>query len=419
MQLSARGARMARASGVTTILEDIAAARSSGGEWLNLSAGNPAAIPEVVSTWQRLEADALADDFADSSCQYGPTRGSDGLVDAIIRYFNNRFRWGIGRDNIVIGPGSQMLCFIATSVFTGPSSLGCRPLVLPCVPDYTGYQDLCLDDGSVVAIEPFVEIHDARHFSYAVNIAAVRQTPTIGMILLSSPCNPTGRCIAPSELSALVRLAKERDIPLVIDHAYGEPFPRIAEPSAEPLFHPNVLNCFTFSKAGLPGERIGFAIGPAEVVSPMVSFLAKSTLHAPRLIQAVTERALNTGEIDILTAKVINPYYRRKRLVAERLLQESLPEQVSWRLHSGQGGMFCWLWIDEEWFNDINFYGALKHKKVSIVPGRHFFTEPFATPFLADHAIRCIRLSLSAEEPVLAEGISTIAEALRETNRSL
>lgn len=410
---------MARASGVTTILEDIAAARSSGGEWLNLSAGNPAAIPEVVSSWQRLEADALADDFAGSSCQYGPTRGLDGLVDAIIRYFNNRFRWDIGPDNIIIGPGSQMLCFIATSVFTGSSSLGCRPLVLPCVPDYTGYQDLCLDDGNVVAIEPLVEIHDARHFSYAVNIAGLGEKPAIGMMLLSSPCNPTGRSIAPDELSALVRLAEERDIPLVIDHAYGEPFPRIAEPSAEPFSHPNVLNCFTFSKAGLPGERIGFAIGPAEVISPMVSFLAKSALHAPRLIQAVAERALNSGEIDILTAKVINPYYRRKRLVAESLLEESLPEQVSWRLHSGLGGMFCWLWIDEEWFSDINFYSALKHKKVSIVPGRHFFTKPLTTPFLADHATRCIRLSLSAEETVLAEGISRIAETLRETGRSL
>ncbi len=122
MQLSTWGTQMTRPSGVSSILADIATARSSGGEWLNLGGGNPARIPEAVSTWQRLEGEALAEDFGPASSSYGPARGSDALVEAIVRYLNGKYGWGITAENVVVGPGSQMLCFIATTLFTGPGA---------------------------------------------------------------------------------------------------------------------------------------------------------------------------------------------------------------------------------------------------------------------------------------------------------
>jgi valine--pyruvate aminotransferase len=415
MRLSDWGTKMAGLSGVRSILEDTAAAMNRpGGGWLNLSAGNPARIPEAIETWRRLKEDALRDCFVRSSCQYGPSRGTAGLVDAIVDYFNARYAWGIGRDNVLVGPGSQMLCFIATTIFTGPYSAERRRLVLPSVPDYPGYQCLSLQADGVAGVEPRVEIQGDRSFRYAFQMDALRRQPSLGMMLLSSPGNPTGRSITAGELAALVGVAEERDVPLVLDHAYGEPFPRIADVAVDPPRHANVINCFTLSKAGLPGERIGFAIGPAESIGAMVSFTANSTLHAPQPVQAVLERALNSGELDALTGKVIRPYYRNKRLVAESLLHEFLPDSVDWRLHSSEGGLFCWLWIDHDWFDDMTAYNALKRRKVFVVPGRHFFVAPFGSGSLATHSTRCIRLSLSAEEPVIAEGIRRIAEVLTE-----
>lgn len=420
MELSNWGAKMAGLSGIRSILEDIAeaAADASGGEWLNLSPGNPARIPEVVETWRRLERDALADAFVDHSCQYGPSRGTDSLVDAIVRYFNARYGWRIRAENVLVGAGCQHLCFIATTIFTGPRAGGNKQLVLPSVPDYTGYQGLCLEPGGIVGVEPRVELQQGRYFRYAVDVDAVRLQESMGMLLLSSPGNPTCRSIEADELGALIEISEERDIPLVIDHAYGEPFPGIADVAVDPPLHPNVINCFTFSKAGLPGERLGFAIGPAEAVSAMMSFTANTTLHAPQLVQAVAERAMNSGELDTLTTRVIKPYYRAKRQVAEKLLHACLPDSVNWRLHTSEGGMFCWLWIDHDWFDDLKIYDALKRVKVFIVPGRHFFVEPLTTPFLAQHGTRCIRLSLSADESTIVEGIGRIAEELQEQSRA-
>jgi valine--pyruvate aminotransferase len=420
MELSRWGVKMAGMSGIRSILEDIAlsAADSSGETWINLSPGNPARIPEAVETWRRIEGDALQSSFTEASCQYGPSRGANALVDALVRYFNAKYGWDISARNVVVGPGCQMLCFIAATIFTGPSAAGRKRLILPSVPDYTGYQGLCLEEGTIAGLEPRLEFQGDRYFRYAFETDRLWHEDSIGMLLLSSPCNPTGRSVEAGELAALISFVAERDIPLVIDHAYGEPFPGVAAAAVDPPLHPNVINCFTLSKAGLPGERIGFAIGPADTISAMVSFTANSNLHAPQLVQAVLERALNSGDLDDLTAKVIRPYYRQKRLVAEQLLHDCLPESVNWRLHSSEGGMFCWLWIDHPWFNDLELYNALKRKKVFIVPGRNFFVGPLTTPFLATHGTKCIRLSLSAEESVIAEGIGRVAEALDEARRA-
>ena len=76
---------MASMSGLRSIMEDIATstAGSDAGEWLNLSIGNPASIPEVMQAWQELTEEALAKNFGEASCNYGPSRGAASLVLAI------------------------------------------------------------------------------------------------------------------------------------------------------------------------------------------------------------------------------------------------------------------------------------------------------------------------------------------------
>lgn len=414
MQLSLQGSWMARPSGISLILDDIARAVASGGDWLNLSAGNPARIPEVTRFWQQQYEGAVARDFAGTCCQYGPARGSDHLVDAIVSYFRQRYQWEICADNVIVGPGSQLLCFIAAAAFTGRSGHTSRPIVLPSVPEYTGYQGLPLGDGGVLGTDSTIEQLGQRRFRYVLDVDAVRRQQQMGMLLLSSPANPTGRDISADEQSALADIAAERDIPLVIDHAYGQPFPLISDCATPPVFHPHVINCFTFSKIGIPGERLGFAIGPPAAIAAMVAFLANCALHAPRLPQAVATRALESGQLDALARTFITPYYRAKRLLAEDLLGQYLPASVSWHLHSGAGGMFCWLWIDEPWFDDLEFTGALRRRKVLVVPGRYFFVPDRHSPARQAHETQCFRISLSVDDAAMAEGIRQIGAALRE-----
>jgi valine--pyruvate aminotransferase len=115
-----------------------------------------------------------------------------------------------------------------------------------------------------------------------------------------------------------------------------------------------------------------------------------------------------------ITRTFITPYYAEKKRFAEELFSELMPTDIDWRMHSGVGGMFCWLWVDHDWFDDTVLYSRLKERWVFVVPGRHFFVDPLSTPGLEGHGTRCFRISLSAEEKVIAEGIQRVAVVLRE-----
>lgn len=407
---------MSDMSGLRSIMEDVATSTASGAsDWLNLSIGNPAQIKEVLDAWKDLTATVVAEDYASTTSRYGPSRGMPAMVDEIVAHFNARYGWGITADNVVVGPGSQMLFFIATALFAGQAADGSlQRVVLPMTPDYAGYLGLSMDPDGVTGIAPEVELTGDRSFRYAFDFDAVERCPEVGMLLLSSPSNPTGRSIDGDELARLVDVARRRDVPLIVDHAYGAPFPRVAASRVAPQWDEHLINCFTLSKAGLPAERIGFAIGPSRYIRAMVSFMANSVLHAPQLVQLVAARAMSSGLLDRLATSAISPFYRARRLYAERLLADLLPDSVAWRLHEGEGGMFCWLWIDHDWFDDMALYQLMKTKKVFVVPGRHFFGKPMP----ASHATRCFRISLTPEEPVIAEGVARIAEGLLELRRS-
>lgn len=354
--------------------------------------------------------------YTDISCRYGPSRGLPRLVSAIASYFNRHYGWDIGPQNVVVGPGSQLLCFMAAAMFTGPGHGRDARLVLPMTPDYTGYQGLSMAVGAVSGVDPLLVAEGERAFRYDLDLAAVRERTDAGMLLLSSPSNPAGRCLSTAERDGLIEVAGDLGVPLMIDHAYGYPFPGITEVPAAPVWHDHVINSFSLSKAGLPGERLGFVIAPERYATPLVSFVANSTLHAPQLVQTTVARALEEDAIDAVVAASITPFYAERRKYLESLLASALPSGIAWRIHASEGGMFTWLWVDEDWFEDIRLYQLLKERGVFIVPGRHFFTDPERDRPLGRHLRQCVRISMTPDPEDLTTGVALIAEALADMN---
>ncbi|WP_426374279.1 aminotransferase class I/II-fold pyridoxal phosphate-dependent enzyme [Rhodococcoides fascians] len=415
MRLSDRGEKMSQLSGIREILQDIALATAGDdrNEWVDLGAGSPARIPEVLSAVTGFARTAVELDLDSSSTAYGPSRGSSVLLDAIIEYFSSRFGWSLDRSNIVVGPGSQMLLFAATTVFTGPGPDGHKVLVLPCLPDYTGYQGLELDVNGVVGVAPEVCLLSNNMFRYALDTDAVNARTDVGALLLSDPRNPTGDSLTATEFDELLRIAETKKVPLLVDHAYGEPFPKVAGSRALPRWHPNVVHFFTFSKFGIPGERLGFAIGPSPLIEPLCAFVSNTVLHGPQLFQAATARALRDGSVDDVVRDRITPHYEQKRRDAEALLHDAFDDEFDWRLHVSEGGMFCWLWIREPWFQVGEFYQLLKTYKVCVVPGNNFFVLGDSSDVANDHAHQCVRISLSRDVDTIARGIGLMVVALR------
>ncbi|MGV9251419.1 valine--pyruvate transaminase [Streptomyces sp. NPDC003697] len=416
MRLSPIGTRMAGMSGLRSIMEDVASTMAGTAEedWINLGIGNPAAIPEAGDMWRQALSHALAEDFDRAVGRYGPSRGSTVLIDAVVGYFNRVYGWDLTPQNVVVGPGSQMVCFAAAALFVGPGPDGMRRLVMPMVPDYTGYQGLCMHEDSIAGVPPRITLEAEHRFSYSLDLDALDRRDDLGMLLISSPGNPTGRAVTRTELDGLIAVAERHDVPLVVDHAYGAPFPRIGEVHVDPVRHRNVINCFSFSKAGLPGERIGFATGDPDRIGALAAFMSNSVLHAPQLPQAAVAAALRDGRLDRVTRDAITPHYRHKRRFMEEVLAEQLPPGLNWRVHSGSGGMFTWLWVDHPWFDDIDVYRRLKERQVFVVPGRYFFVDAPSTGLPGGHATRCLRLSLSAPEKTIVDGVTRLADTLSD-----
>ena len=111
-----------------------------------------------------------------------------------------------------------------------------------------------------------------------------------GFVLFSRPCNPTGNVLTDDEVNRIIQLAAA--VPVFIDSAYAPPFPALNFTEMTPVLAPNVVHCISLSKAGLPGERVGIAIGDAATIRVLEAFQTNLCIHSSRYGQAIAARAI-------------------------------------------------------------------------------------------------------------------------------
>jgi valine--pyruvate aminotransferase len=404
------GEKMSRLSGVRTINKDTmdALRAEDADRWVNLGGGNPVVLPEAEEMWRRYTRELLdSSEFGDVVCRYGASQGYEPLVEAVVELFNSRYGWGITRRNVLVTPGSQALIFFALNSFGGTDAAGkTRSIVLPVSPEYTGYGGAAMNADALKAYKPSLDILGPHRFKYRPDFERLEIDGAVGAVLFSRPSNPTGNVISDAEAREIVDLAAARGVPVLIDSAYAVPFPNLVFTEMTPVFGENVIHCMSLSKAGLPGERVGIAIGDESYLSVLEPFQANANIHASRYGQAIAARAIESGELVRLSEAVIKPHYERKFALLEAALDREMPKEVPWYLHAGDGGMFAWLWLRDLPVPDTQLYEGLKQRRVIVVPGSFFFPgldETWA------HKHQCLRLSLTATEKELEAGVATIA----------
>lgn len=408
-KLSAHGTRMSRLTGVRAIMQDITQtlAASPNDPWINLSPGNPVILPAVEAMWRKHTRELTdSGDFGEAVCRYGETQGWRPLIDAIVNLFNSRYGWGLRPENVLITPGSQSLLFAAANSFCGYDTNGSlRKLLLPLSPDYTGYDGICLNEEALVSVAPDIEIVDEHTFKYRVDFDKLRIDRATGMVVFSRPCNPSGNVIRDDEVEKIIALAARHDVPVFIDAAYGPPFPNLAFAEIQPFRGDNVVYGMSLSKAGLPGERIGIAIGPSRYLDVVRAFLANAVLHSSRFGQAIAARAIDSGDLVRVSESSIGPYYRKQFELLRGLLLRAMPN-AEWYLHKFEGALFAWLWLKDLPISDIELYNEIKKERVFVVPGSFFF------PGIDNrwkHKQECVRISLTANDEEIAKGAAAIA----------
>ena len=225
------GKRFSRESGITNLMADLGKANhSKDPDIVMLGGGNPAIISvahdKFVDELQKLIVDSGIDQMIGF---YDGPQGSEEFIGVLVSMLNDHYDWNLDEKNIAITNGSQSSFFSLFNLYAGEMSDGShKKILLPIVPEYIGYADQGLSDDMFVSIKPQIKMLDDKQFKYQINfeeLIAVLKSSNIGAICISRPTNPTGNVITDVELNQLDLIAQEYGVPLIIDNAYGQPFP--------------------------------------------------------------------------------------------------------------------------------------------------------------------------------------------------
>jgi 2-aminoadipate transaminase len=190
--------------------------------------------------------------------------------------------------------------------------------------------------------------------------------------------NPTGISMSIEKRKALLDLSYRYDIPIVEDSPYrslryyGNNIPSIYELDQNQNGN-HVIGVYTFSKLFCPGMRVGFNIGPKDVIEKMTNIKEGSTLNTPKYNQDMCTAFLQKMDWKNHLEKC-RIYYREKLEIFLNTLQDHFPEGLGITWTKPEGGLFLWATVPEGIDTLELFHEAIKFK-VAFVPGEVFYGE--------------------------------------------
>ena len=322
------------------------------------------------------------------------------------------YGWDLGAANIAISNGSQSAFFILFNLFAGRCVDGSqRHILLPFVPEYIGYREIGVDGPIFRAERPSIEYLPDALFKYRVDFERLQPTADTGAICVSRPTNPTGNVLTDAELQRLDALARAHGVPLIVDGAYGTPFPEMLFAPATPHWNDNTVLVLSLSKLGLPGLRTGIIVAREEIVRDYSRAMTVLSLACGSVGPALGLELLNDDALLRLSREEIKPFYAAKAQRALDRVREGLVG-LPVRIHKPEGAMFLWLWFEGLPGGSRALYERLKQAGVLVVPGEGFFMgldAPWA------HSDECLRVSYAQPDEAVARGIGIIADVARRS----
>jgi valine--pyruvate aminotransferase len=411
-QWSKFGERFTRRTGARELMDDLGAALSSDRPVCMLGGGNPAHIPELEALFSNELRSVLESEseYRRMLANYPSPAGEERFRAALANLLADEYGWQVSEKNIALTGGSQGGFFLLFNLLAGEQTDGgFRRILMPVTPEYIGYQDVGLSEGMLTALKPAIEEFDDKTFKYRLDVASLNIDDDIGALCVSRPTNPTGNVLTDGEIDSLVGAAAAKGIPLIIDNAYGLPFPNIVFTEVKPVWNENMIMCMSMSKLGLPGVRTGVVVASEEIIEALASMNSVLSLAVPTVGAVLLQNLVSSGRILEISRNIIQPFYQRKVTEALAWVQEYL-EGASYRVHRAEGALFLWLWFPGMPISSEELYRRLKARDVLVLSGHHFF------PGLAEewqHRDECIRVTYSQDSEMVRKGIEIIGEEVK------
>lgn len=413
MKLSAFGQKFAGNSGIVELMDDLGSALNENPDMIFMGGGNPARLPAVEAVFQQQLEQLLADAEKRHSLLgiYQSPQGDKEFLELVAGFLQQQFGWPVTARNIAISNGSQPAFFILYNLFAGRMSDGSqRSIHLPLAPEYLGYGDVGLSDGFFTATRPNIELLDNRQFKYRVDFSGLTLDEQTAALCVSRPTNPTGNVLTDDEIAHLDTIAREHDIPLIIDGAYGLPFPGIIFTQATPHWNDNTILALSLSKLGLPGVRTGIVIAREDIIQAYTNANTIVNLACANLGPALSKELFRSGDILTLAQQQVAPFYREASQRTVRWFHEMLGD-LPYHIHKPEGAIFLWLWFEGLPITSQELYQRLKQRGVLVVPGHNFFMGIDDT---WAHKHECIRVSYAQDGNTVQQGVAIIAEEVRK-----
>jgi len=284
-----------------------------------------------------------------------------------------------------------------------------KQIMLPLTPEYIGYNEVGMESDFFQSRKPHIEHLDNSFFKYRIDFDTLSIGKEVGALCLSRPTNPTGNVVTDEEVERLRTLTRSAGVPLILDNAYGAPFPNIIQAEITLFWDENIVLCLSLSKFGLPTLRTGIVIARKEIIRLVSRMTSVFSLAPGSLGPALALELVQSGDIMQVSREVIKPHYGKKSQQAVGQLQAEL-DGLPYAIHKPEGALFLWLWLKNLPITTEELYQRLKTKGVLVVPGHYFFpglNEPWK------HKEECIRVTFAQNEEVVSRGLSIIAEEIR------
>jgi valine--pyruvate aminotransferase len=403
-------------SAVIRISQDIKLAMTSAKDtaWTNLGVGNPLITPEVKHFWKDVVGSLDNELLTNNLCHYGDSMGLPSFRAAICDVFQNQLGWQITPENVLVTNGTQTLFYMLGSIFSEDKHAGKNKVLIPSLPEYVGYEALMANPEHIDAKLGVEKSIDDSTFRYQLDIDAIESgSSDYSGVLLSQPRNPSGCVLSAQEMAFLESFSQKRDIPLVIDSAYGNPFPALCFKPVSMSLQENMLYSFSLSKCGIPGSRIGIAIGDKYLIKALAHFQCNSSIQASIHGQMMAEKALNNMALLNLCEHQLQPLYRSKFDLAMSCMNAFF-EQVQWQVHEYDGGMFLWVKFNHIGLSDCEIYKQAKKEQLIVIPGSMFFFGLIDAHNKLNNSSACIRISLAVENDALQGGLRTLSKIVKQ-----
>ena len=384
IELSQRVSRISISSTAAVTLE-ADKLRSQGVDVVDFGLGEPDfATPENV---KEAAIRAIRADFS----KYTATAGTAELRQAIIERHASDFGTSYVPSEVIATAGGKQAIFNLVCSLVNPGD----EVILPVHYWVTFFDVINYAGGRPV----MVETREAENFELTAEMVKRALTPKTRLVIVNSPSNPSGAVIPPREMERILEVTAAHGAVLLSDECYshflyeGSPYSVGSAPGAKE----HVVIVGSVSKTyAMTGWRLGYALGPARVVSAMVKLQSHSTSNPSSIAQKAAVEALRGPQDSVQL--MLQEYRLRREFVIEKLRE--IPG-VSCNM---PGGAF-YAYPNVSSF--LNPKGSavsttelaqklLREEAVAVVPGEAFGTE--------EH----FRLSYATSMEKLAEGLKRL-----------